>query len=319
MSRRGWLMFIALGVIWGVPYLLIKVAVRDIDPVLVVIGRTLIGGLLLLPLALHRQVLMPVLRRWRALLLYTVVEISGPWFFLGHAETKLNSSTSGLLLAVVPIVATIILVSSRSERFDLRRAIGLAIGLAGVALLVGLDIHVDDLLSVGFVMLTAIGYAFGPIIIARKLSDLPPLGVVTVSLLFAAVLYAPLAPWLWPTTVAADSALSVLALAVICTAVAFLVFFALIAEVGPARSTVVTYLNPAVAIVLGIAVLGEPFTVGMAIGFPLVIIGSILATARSRGAGALSNPTGESPVTVIAASPGRGSGDAPQRVRRPTT
>jgi len=280
MTRRGWILFGALSVIWGVPYLLIKIAVADVDPLVVAFGRTLIAALLLLPLALHRRALGAVFRRWKVLLLYTVVEISGPWLFLGHAETRLNSSTAGLLIAVVPLIAAIILTSMGQDRLDARRITGLVIGFAGVACLVGLDIQFDDLVAVGAVMLTAIGYAIGPIIINRKLADLPGLGVVAASLIVAAVLYAPFSVWLWPATITAPAVWSIVGLAVVCTAVAFLVFFALIAEAGPARATVITYINPAVAITLGVLLLDEPFTKGMAIGFPLVILGSILATSR---------------------------------------
>jgi drug/metabolite transporter (DMT)-like permease len=132
-------------------------------------------------------------------------------------------------------------------------------------------------------MLVAVGYALGPIIINRKLADLPTMGVITASLIVAAALYAPFSIWLWPARITAPAAWSIVGLAVVCTAVAFLVFFALIAEAGPARATVITYINPAVAITLGVLLLNEPFTAGMAIGFPLVILGSVLATARARG------------------------------------
>lgn len=282
MTRRGWSLFIALSIIWGVPYLMIKVAVAEIDPVVVAFGRTLLGALLLLPVALRGKALRPVLARWKWLLLYTVVEIVGPWWLLGHAETRLSSSTAGLLLAVVPLIAAVLLVSIGRDRFDARRVLGLGIGLAGVVALVGLDIHVDNLTSVGAVMLTAVGYATGPIIINRKLADLPPMGVITGSLIVATVLFSPFAFWLRPSHVSAPAGWSVVGLAVLCTAVAFVVFFALIAEAGPARATVITYINPAVAILLGVLILHEKFTVGVAIGFPLVILGSVLATAKTR-------------------------------------
>ena len=282
MTRRGWWLFAAMSVIWGIPYLLIKVAVTDVDPLVVALGRTLIGALLLLPIALYRRALGPVFRRWKVLLVYTVIEISGPWLLLGHAETRLNSSTAGLLLAVVPMIAAIILTATGHDRFDSRRVLGLVIGFAGVGCLVGFDIQFGDLTAVGAVMLVAIGYAIGPIIINRRLSDLPPMGVITVSLIMATVLYAPFSVSLWPERITAPAAWSIVGLAVICTAAAFLVFFALIAEAGPARATVITYINPAVAITLGVLLLNEPFTLGMAIGFPLVIVGSILATAKVR-------------------------------------
>jgi drug/metabolite transporter (DMT)-like permease len=218
---------------------------------------------------------------WKILLLYTAVEIIGPWVLLGHAETRLNSSTTGLLIAMVPMVAAIILTVSGQDRLDFRRGAGLLLGLIGVALLVGLDIKFDDLIAVGQIILVVIGYAIGPIIVSRKLSHLPSIGVVTGSLAIAAVAYLPFALFLWPSEITARAAGSVVVLAVICTAAAFLVMFALIAEAGPARMTLITYINPVVAILLGALILDEPITVGLAIGFPLIIAGSILGTWRS--------------------------------------
>jgi drug/metabolite transporter (DMT)-like permease len=281
MTNRGWALFLALGVIWGMPYLLIRIAVETIDPLVVAFGRTLIGALLLLPVAIHRNALAPAFRRWKVLLAFTLVEISGPWLLLGHAETRLNSSTAGLLVAMVPLIAAVIMARLGHEHLQPRRLAGLVIGFAGVALLVGLDIHFSDFLAVGAIALTALGYAIGPIIISRKLSDVPPMGVVAGSLLLAVLMYAPFVAFLWPAHATGASIASVAGLGVICTAAAFLLFFALIAEVGPARATVITYVNPVVAIILGVAFLQEPLTLGMAIGFPLVIVGSILGTARA--------------------------------------
>jgi drug/metabolite transporter (DMT)-like permease len=281
VTRRGWMLFIALSVCWGIPYLFIRVAVADLDPLIVAFGRTAIGGLLLVPLAIRKRAFRPLLPHWRILLIYTAVEIIGPWVLLGHAETRLNSSTTGLIIAVVPIVAAIILTVMGLDRLDARRIAGLVIGLAGVGLLVGLDVRLDDLVAIGQLLLVVLGYAIGPIIISRRLADLPSLGVVTVSLLIAAAAYAPFTPLVWPDHWTAPAVGSVVVLAVICTATAFLVMFALIAEAGPARMTLITYVNPAVAILLGAIVLGEPLTIGLAIGFPLVILGSVLGTWRS--------------------------------------
>jgi drug/metabolite transporter (DMT)-like permease len=283
MTRRGWLLFVTLGILWGIPYLFIRVAVWDFDPVVVAFGRTAIGGLLLLPLAIRSGALRPLLPYWKILLVYTAVEIIGPWVLLGHAETRLNSSTTGLLIAMVPTVAAVIVTVMGHDRLDFRRVAGLVLGFVGVALLVGLDIEVDDLIAIGQVMLVVLGYAIGPIIISRKLSDLPPIGVITGSLLVAAVAYVPFALIAWPSQVTARAAGSVIVLGIVCTAVAFLVMFALIAEAGPARMTLITYINPAVAILLGALILDEPITVGILIGFPLIILGSILGTWRSSG------------------------------------
>jgi drug/metabolite transporter (DMT)-like permease len=280
MTKRGWILFLSLGLLWGMPYLLIRIAVLEIDPLVVAGMRTLIGSLLLLPVALHRKALLPAFQQWKWLLAFTVIEISVPWVMLGHAETRLNSSTAGLLIAIVPLFAAVIVSKLGHERLEPRRALGLGIGFAGVALLVGLDMRLTDLLAVGATILVALFYAIGPIIINRKLNDVPAIGVITGSLILATVIYAPIAPFLWPEQFSAAAGWSVLGLGVLCTAAAFMVFFALIAEVGPARATVITYVNTAVAIALGVLVLNEPLTKGMAIGFPLVIIGSILGTSR---------------------------------------
>jgi drug/metabolite transporter (DMT)-like permease len=281
MTKRGWMLFITLGLLWGMPYLLIRIAVSTVDPLVVAGTRTLIGALLLLPVALGRNELAAGFREWRWLLAYTLIEINVPWLLLGHAETRLNSSTAGLLIAVVPLFAAIIVTKLGHERLEPRRALGLGIGFAGVALLVGIDVRLSDFTAVAAIMAVALCYAIGPIIVARKLREVPAIGVVTASLILATLVYAPFAPALWPDHLPASAAWSVLGLGVLCTAAAFLVFFALIAEIGPARATVITYVNPAVAVVLGALVLSEPVTLGMAVGFPLVIVGSVLGTWRA--------------------------------------
>jgi drug/metabolite transporter (DMT)-like permease len=282
MSKRGWVLFLSLGLLWGMPYLLIRIAVGEIDPLVVAGTRTLMGALLLLPVALYRSALAPAFRKWKWLLAFTVIEMSVPWLLLGHAEKHINSSTAGLLIAVVPLFAALIITKLGHERLEARRLFGLCVGFAGVALLIGLDIDFSDYLAVGATVIVSLCYAIGPIIIDRKLNDVPAIGVITASLILATIIYAPFAPFLWPSQVSANAVWSVVGLGVLCTAAAFLVFFALIAEVGPARATVITYVNPAVAIALGALVLSEPVTLGMAIGFPLVILGSYLGTMRGR-------------------------------------
>jgi drug/metabolite transporter (DMT)-like permease len=284
LSRRGVLLFAAMCVIWGVPYLMIRVAVRELAPVTLVFGRTAIGALLLVPVAFVRRTEVRALAvRWRPLLAYTAIEVAIPWVLLARAETKLSSSLTGLLIAAVPLVgAVVVTVTGERQKQGSRRWVGLLIGIAGVAALVGLDLGVVNWLAVGEIALVAICYAIGPIILSRKLSGLPALDVVAASLVLSAIVYAPLAAWRWPSSLPSGRVLlSVLGLAVVCTAIAFLVFFALIAEVGPVRATVITYVNPAVAAVLGVSVLGERLTWGMGIGFALVLAGCVLATGRS--------------------------------------
>jgi drug/metabolite transporter (DMT)-like permease len=284
LSRRGIVLFAAMCVIWGVPYLMIRVAVRELSPVTLVFGRTAIGALLLVPVAFVRRTeLRALAARWRPLLAYTAIEVAIPWVLLARAETTLSSSLTGLLIAAVPLVgAVVVTLTGERQKQGSRRWVGLLIGIAGVGAIVGLDLGVVNGLAVGEIALVAVCYAVGPIILARKLSELPALDVVVASLVLSAIAYAPLAAWRWPSSLPSGRVLlSVVGLALVCTAIAFLVFFALIAEVGPVRATVITYLNPAVAAVLGVAVLGEHVTWGMGLGFVLVLTGCVLATGSS--------------------------------------
>jgi drug/metabolite transporter (DMT)-like permease len=298
MSRRGWVLFGAMCLIWGTPYLLIKVAVAEVTPATLVCARTLLAALLLLPFALRGGQLRGLLPSWRPLLLFSVVEVCAPYLMLGFAETRLSSSLTGLLLAAVPLVGAVVARwSGERERLGARRLSGLLVGIAGVAALVGLDIGSVDGPALAAIAVVVVGYAVGPVILARHLSHLPQLGVVVASFGLCAVAYLPVgivqAPSHWPT---AKVTLSILGLAVVCTALAFVIFFKLIAEVGPPRATVITYVNPAVAIGLGVLILDEPFTLAILIGFVLVLAGSVLATARNKGPLA-------PPADVVAAAP----------------
>jgi drug/metabolite transporter (DMT)-like permease len=288
MTRRGLLLFAAMCVIWGIPYLLIRVAVRDLSPAMLVFTRTAIAALLLLPIAAARGDVRPVLRRWWPLLAFTAVEIAVPWLFLSSAEQHLSSSLSGLLIAAVPLVgAAVTRTTGERERLGLANAVGLLLGLAGVGALVGLDLGGASGGALAQIAVVVVGYAVGPIILARFLDGLPALGVIAVSLGLTAVAYAPIAAFSVPSALPSGRVIgSVVALAVVCTALAFLLFFALIAEIGPVRATVITYVNPAVAAVLGVGILGESFTVGMGVGFALVLVGCALATRPSAGAAA---------------------------------
>ncbi|MGB6457113.1 MAG: DMT family transporter [Streptosporangiaceae bacterium] len=280
MSRRGWWLFGAMGVIWGIPYLLIKVADSGVAPPVLVLARVAIAAALLVPIAIRRGELAPLLPYWRWLFLFAVVEIITPWLLLSEAETRLSSSLSGLLIASVPILVAVFgRLTGGQDRLTPIRWTGLLLGLGGVALLVVSSGTSGDVGSVIEVLGVAVCYSIGPLIAARKLSELPSLGMTAACLAFAAVVYAPIAAVTWPHTVPAAKVLASLAgLAVICTALAFVLFFALIAEAGPARAAVITYVNPAIAVVLGVLVLGERLTAQMAIAFVLILAGSVLAT-----------------------------------------
>lgn len=280
MSPRGWLLFSAMCVIWGIPYLLIKVAVEELSPAMLVFSRTLLAALLLLPIAAARHELRPLLPHWRPILAFAAIEMALPWFLLASAETEISSSLTGLLVAAVPLVAVLIArTSGPRERLGGQRALGLALGVAGVAAIVGVNVEGAGLAPIAMVGVVAVCYAVGPAIVQRRLAGQPALGVIAASLAVTALAYLPIAAFSIPSETPSLEALgSTVALAVVCTAVAFLVFFALIGEVGPVRAALITYVNPAVAAVLGVAILDERLTVGMTLGFVLVLVGSVLAS-----------------------------------------
>jgi drug/metabolite transporter (DMT)-like permease len=282
VSRKGWLLFLTLCVVWGLPYLFIRVAVRELPPPALVLLRTAPAALLLLPFALRRGEIRSVLRAWRWVLAYTVIELCIPWLLLAHAEERISSSLAGLLIAMVPLIGAVVYRAfGVADHFDARRLAGLFIGFAGVAALVGLDIAGSDVLGIAETIGVAFCYAMGPVIISRRLAHLPAIGVITASLILTAVAYAPVGISTMPSSLSAQTIGSVAVLSLVCTVLAFLVFFALIREVGPARTTVITYVNPLVAVLLGVALLDEPFTLGIAIGMPLILLGSVLGTMPS--------------------------------------
>jgi drug/metabolite transporter (DMT)-like permease len=269
-----------MSVIWGIPYLLIKVAVREVSPVDLVFFRTALASILLVPLAASRGALRPALARWRPLVVYTLAELAIPWLLVSGAERRLPSSLTGLLVAAVPIVGVPVgvLVGRRAE-LSRRNVAGLALGLVGVAALVGFGVDGAQAGAAGLMAVVVVGYATGPAVASRWLADVPSLGVAALSALVCALGYAPFAIPTLPGRLDGSVIASVAILGVVCTAVAFVVFFALIAEVGALRATVVTYLNPAVAVVLGVAFLGETVGASTLAGFALVLAGSWMATS----------------------------------------
>jgi drug/metabolite transporter (DMT)-like permease len=282
MSRRGWALFVAVGVIWGVPFLLIKVADGGVPVAVLVFTRVFIGSLLLLPVAIRRGRLRGLAPRWRWLVALSVVEVILPWLLLSAAERHLSSSLSGLLVAVVPIIGVgVAKLAGDRDPMTAARWAGLAIGLAGVTSLLLPAVTGGGAVPVLEALGTAVCYAIGPVIASQKLAGADDLSVTTASLGLASLVYAVPAALTWPAAMPSPQVLVALAaLAAICTALAFLLYLRLIAEAGPVRAEVVTYVNPAVAVTLGVLVLGEPFTPLIAVSFALILTGSVLATRR---------------------------------------
>ena len=285
MSKRGWSQFAIIGFIWGIPYLFLKIAVEEISPSVVVLGRVAIGAAILLPIAIKRKVLFIPRKYWPFVLLYTVTELIGPWYFITAAEQKITSGLAGLLVATVPIWAAILAsIFGDKTVWHAGRLFGLIIGFIGVVAVVGIESLSgrQDIVAIGMVILAAMGYAYAINMITRRIPEVPGLGLNTWAMIITSVVFLPFAMNSWPTeTPSAEAIGSVVVLGVLCTAVAFILFFRLIAEVGPPRASLVTYLNTAVAVLLGVLILNEPFTLGIAVGLPLVLVGSYFASRKS--------------------------------------
>ena len=282
MSTRGWALFAAASVIWGIPYLFIKIAVDELSPSVVAWSRLALAAAVLLPVAWKLGALRGLRERWRILTVFAAVEMAVPWPLLGFGEVHISSSLAAILVATVPLfVALLATRFDHSERPTLTRFVGMLIGLAGVVGLVGIDIggKRDELLGALAILVVAFLYAIGPMIVKRRLSDVDPLGPVAASLGIAALLVTPLALASLPdSTPSADTFASIAVLGLVCSALGFLVFFRLIAEIGPGRATVITYINPVVALALGVVVLDESVTTGVVVGLLLILAGSWLST-----------------------------------------
>ncbi|WP_227468094.1 DMT family transporter [Microbacterium sp. YJN-G] len=286
-TRKGWILFAVMSVVWGITYLFIKEAVASYSPPAVVSARTLLGALVLLPFAIRSGALKAAWRHWPWVLAFGIVEMAGPFLLLSHAETQLPSGLTGLLVATVPLFAVIIalLRGDRSALAPVRLG-GLLLGFVGVAVVVAgpglFPSGPASAFAIGEILLTAVLYAIAPFIIAHKLADVPSMGTITLALFAIGLAYLPAALLTQHDLPTLRSTISLGLLGVICTALAFVAFFALIREVGPVRAPLFTYVNPVVAIILGTLVLAEPITPGLLLGFPIVLAGCWLAATGGR-------------------------------------
>jgi drug/metabolite transporter (DMT)-like permease len=283
MSARAWVSFAAVSTLWGMPYLFIKVAVDDgVPPVVLAWVRVVLGAAVLLGLAWRAGTLRALRGRWRWLAVFGVVEIAVPFPLIAAGEQHVASSLAAIIVAAAPLfVALLALRFDASERVTGSRLVGLIVGLSGVVALVGIDVagRADELLGALAVLGAAFGYAVGPMVLKRHLADLDPRASMGAALLVAAVALTPAAAWSAPSSVPSGPALLSLAvLGLFCTAAAFVFYGALVAEAGPGRALVITYVAPVVALALGVAVLGEHVGTGAVVGLLLILAGSWLST-----------------------------------------
>ncbi len=287
MSRRGWFLFILVGFLWGIPYLFIKIAVdpdNGFSPAAVVCLRTAIGAAILIPLSIRNGQLKAALRGIKYVAPYALLEMIGPWILIGTAEQKISSGLAGLLIASVPIWATIF-ASMRGDKtvWHHKRLMGIVIGFIGLVAVVGIESikGSSDPLSIGMVLVAAIGYSYAVMMVQGALPHVSGIAINAVAMAITALFYLPLTIIQWPTHEISSSAINaIIGLGVLSTGAAFVAFFTLSAIIGVARGSLVTYLNTAFAVVLGVIILDEPFTTGMALGLPLVLIGSYFASRK---------------------------------------
>jgi drug/metabolite transporter (DMT)-like permease len=269
------------------PYAFISIAVEQFDVATIIFARVVIGAAVLIPFAIYRKAIMPALKQWRWVLAFAVLEMVGPWFLITNAERTVSSGLTGLLIALVPFWGVFIAYFYNGDKSvkHPKTIFGLVIGFVGLLLLVGIDATTEnlDLLGVGAVVLASLGYAIAPAISSKKIGHLDSAGVISLSMVIVAIVYAVPGLMALPADIPTanfDGWMALAVLGVVCSAIAFILFFDLIKEIGSARATLITYPNTAIAFLLGIVFLSEPVTLGMILGFPLVLIGSYFASKK---------------------------------------
>lgn len=282
VSRRAWIAFATCSILWGVPYFLIKVAVEEASPLFVAFARIALGAAVLAPVAWRLGAFRGLRDRWRVVAAFAVIEIAIPFTAIPVGERYISSSLAAILIAAVPLVVALMAMRfDPAERPTGARLAGLFIGLAGVVALVGIDVagRPRELLGALCMLVATVGYAAGPMMIRARMSDLHPIGPVAASLAIAALLLAPAGIATAPGTMpAADVVAAIAVLGVACTAIALAVMFVLVAEAGPSRAAIVTYVNPVIAVALGVAFLDEGLGGASVAGLLLILAGSWLAT-----------------------------------------
>ena len=300
MTRRAWIAFATCSVLWGIPYFFIKVAVDDLPAVFVAWARIGLAAAILLPVAWRQGALRGTWERRWFIAAFALIEIAGPFTLIPVGERHISSSLAAILIAAVPLtVASLAVRFAPHERVHGTRLVGLFVGLAGVILLLGIDVagRTSELLGALCILGATLGYAAGPMIASRTLVDLPPIAPVACALGLSTVVLAPLAALSPPSGGAPFKAWgSVVVLGIACTAIALVVFFVLITEAGPSRASVITYINPVVAVALGVAFLDESLGTASIAGLVLILAGSYVSTGGVRRAGeprAAQRPRGE--------------------------
>lgn len=281
MSRRGLLLFIANSIIWGLPFWLTKVMLSELSPSLIVFLRAGIAAIILVPLTWRSGALKSALSQWPWVLVFALAQIAIPWWLTGTAQKHLVSSFTGLLMTAIPIIGLFIaFVAGEHQLFTKRASIGLTIGVCGVILLVGLDgIHTDlEWGAIALVIIATFGFAYAPRVVTKHLQEIPSIGAVALTMLMTVGIWSVPAVFSLPAQFPrSTTVIAILVIGVVCTGLAFWIFFELIKEIGPTKSTYLAFTNPMVAVLVGVVLAQEPLTLGMICSFPLIITGTYLS------------------------------------------
>jgi drug/metabolite transporter (DMT)-like permease len=266
-----------LAATWGASYLFIKVGLRDLDAAQVVCVRTALGALVLLPIALRSGALPLLLQRKGAAVVIAIVQVVIPFLLISVGENHIDSALAGILVASAPIFTALLATRfDHAEKSSGWGAIGILVGILGVVLLFGVDLSGDstELLAGGGILIAGLCYAVGAMLIKRNMAGVPPAGVVASTMSISAVVTLPLAVLHPPTSLGLDAAASMVALGALGTGLAFLIFYTLIADLGPRRASLVAYIAPGFSVVYGAALLDESITVATIGGLALILAGS---------------------------------------------
>ncbi|WP_354698324.1 hypothetical protein DSM112329_03996 [Paraconexibacter sp. AEG42_29] len=318
MGRRSWILMAVLAATWGASYLFIKVGLRDFDSAQVVCSRTALGALVLLPIALRGGTLAMLLQRKRAAVVIAIIQVVIPFALITVGEHHIDSALAGILVASAPIfTALIALRFDHAERSSGWGTVGIGVGILGVALLFGVDLSGDSktLLAGGGILIAGLCYAIGAMLIKREMAGVPPAGVVASTMTISALLTLPFALIHPPTSLGLDAAASLLALGVLGTGLAFLIFYTLIAELGPRKASLVAYIAPGFSVVYGAALLDERITAATIGGLVLILAGSWMgaegrAPWQRRSAPPGGTPPATEPVAAVAVPPAKAASTA---------
>jgi len=284
LSRRSLALFLFVGLLWGIPYMFMKVAIDTFTPSVIVFGRVIIGAAILIPIALKQGGLNQIIKGWKYVIPYAAAEMIGPWYLISSAEKNISSGLAGLLVATVPIWATIFAsINGDKTVWHNTRLFGLVFGFAGLVALVGIESITGNssITSIAMVLLAAMLYAYAVNMITQKLPGVSGIALNGVAMAISALFFAPFAYVQWPkSAIPTNAVFSIIGLGVLCTALAFVIFFTVMADIGPARASLVTYINTAFAVLLGVIILSEPITLGIMVGLPMVLVGSYFASRK---------------------------------------